>query len=136
MFSSLASILGGLGMAGYDAANRYLDAEVAEAPDAGGVPIMAVNFDDWDFDYSKEQVGAFVHTRKGLSIPPEDGLAIIEAVLGTPGLERVVVSATPCDLQALIDINNPVVRARYEFAETGEPSLGQVVKDFLTKMKL
>jgi predicted GTPase len=48
----------------------------------------------------------------------------------------VVVSATPCDLQALIDINKPVVRARYEFAETGEPSLGQVVKDFLTKMKL
>jgi predicted GTPase len=48
----------------------------------------------------------------------------------------VVVSATPCDLQALIDINKPVVRARYEFAETGEPGLGKVLKDFLKKMKL
>jgi predicted GTPase len=48
----------------------------------------------------------------------------------------VVVSATPCDLQALIDINKPVVRARYEFAEAGEPGLGKVVKDFLKKMKL
>ena len=48
----------------------------------------------------------------------------------------VVVSATPCDLEALIDINKPVVRARYEFAEVGEPGLGKVVKDFLKKMKL
>lgn len=48
----------------------------------------------------------------------------------------VVVSATPCDLQALIDINKPVVRARYEFAEVGEPGLGQVIKDFLKKMNL
>jgi predicted GTPase len=48
----------------------------------------------------------------------------------------VVVSATPCDLQALIDINKPVVRARYEFAEVGDPGLGKVVKDFLKKMSL
>jgi len=48
----------------------------------------------------------------------------------------VVVSATPCNLEALIDINKPVVRARYEFAETGEPGLGKVVRDFLKKMNL
>jgi len=46
----------------------------------------------------------------------------------------VVVSGTPCDLHALIDINKPVVRARYEFAEAGEPGLGQVIEDFLKKM--
>ena len=48
----------------------------------------------------------------------------------------VVVSATPCDLQALIDINKPVVRASYEFAEVGEPGLGKVINDFLKKMNL
>lgn len=48
----------------------------------------------------------------------------------------VVVSATPCDLQGLIDINKPVVRARYEFAEVGDPGLGKVVKEFLKKMNL
>ena len=48
----------------------------------------------------------------------------------------VVVSGTPCDLQALIDINKPVVRARYEFAEVGEPGLGQVIEDFLKRMNL
>lgn len=48
----------------------------------------------------------------------------------------IVVSATPCDLEALIDIDKPVVRARYEFAEVGEPGLGKVVKDFLKKINL
>jgi predicted GTPase len=44
---------------------------------------------------------------------------------------EVVVSGTPCDLQALISIDKPVVRARYEFAEVGEPGLGALVDRFL-----
>ena len=43
----------------------------------------------------------------------------------------VVVAATPCDLSALIDINKPIVRAHYEFAEVGEPGLGSLIKAFL-----
>jgi len=43
----------------------------------------------------------------------------------------VVISATPCDIGALIDIDKPVVRARYEFAEDGEPGLGDLVETFL-----
>ncbi len=45
----------------------------------------------------------------------------------------VIVSATPCDLAALIEIDKPVVRARYEFAEAGEPGLGGLVQRFLEK---
>ncbi|UCH50088.1 MAG: GTPase, partial [Betaproteobacteria bacterium] len=36
---------------------------------------------------------------------------------------EVVVSATPCDLAALLDVKKPIVRARYEFAEAGTPGL-------------
>jgi predicted GTPase len=43
----------------------------------------------------------------------------------------VIVSGTPCDLAALIEIDKPVVRARYEFAETGEPKLGELVERFI-----
>lgn len=43
----------------------------------------------------------------------------------------VVVSATPCDLSKLIDIEAPIVRARYEFAEVGEPGLGSLIEMFL-----
>ena len=42
----------------------------------------------------------------------------------------VVVSATPLDLAALIAVDAPVVRARYEFAEAGEPTLGSIVDRF------
>ena len=45
----------------------------------------------------------------------------------------VVVAATPCDIAALIEIDKPVIRARYEFAEIGEPSLSSLVEEFLKK---
>jgi predicted GTPase len=48
----------------------------------------------------------------------------------------VIVSATPCNLDALIEINKPVVRARYEFAEAGEPGLGSLVERFLSERAL
>jgi len=48
----------------------------------------------------------------------------------------VVVIATPCDLATLIEINKPVVRARYEFAEIGEPGLGSLVEAFLKQKNL
>ena len=48
----------------------------------------------------------------------------------------LVVSATTADLAALIEIDKPVVRARYEFTEAGEPGLGDVVEIFLRERKL
>ena len=45
----------------------------------------------------------------------------------------VVVAATPCDLGALIEIDKPLVRAYYEFAEDGEPRLGDLVDAMLKK---
>jgi len=43
----------------------------------------------------------------------------------------VVVSATPCDLQALLGVPTPVVRAFYDFAEVDDPGLGALVDRFL-----
>ncbi|MGD8590277.1 MAG: cyclic 2,3-diphosphoglycerate synthase [Chromatiales bacterium] len=48
----------------------------------------------------------------------------------------LVVSATPCDLAALIRIDKPVVRARYEFAEVGTPGLGDLLDEFLQQRGL
>jgi predicted GTPase len=44
---------------------------------------------------------------------------------------EVVVAATPIDLAATIDIDVPVVRVGYAFAEAGEPGLGALVDSFL-----
>ena len=43
----------------------------------------------------------------------------------------VVVAATPIDLAALIDLNKPVVRARYEFADSETPGLAAELDRFL-----
>jgi predicted GTPase len=45
----------------------------------------------------------------------------------------VVVAATPVDLGHLITVNKPIVRARYEFAETCEPRLGALVDAWLVR---
>ncbi|KAB2850166.1 MAG: GTPase [Hyphomicrobiaceae bacterium] len=46
---------------------------------------------------------------------------------------EVVVSGTPSDIARLIPIGKPIVRARYEFAETGEPRLETLIDDFLAR---
>jgi len=48
----------------------------------------------------------------------------------------VVVAATPIDLAALIDCDKPVVRARYEYADIGDPPLATFVDGFLERVAL
>jgi predicted GTPase len=43
----------------------------------------------------------------------------------------VVVAATPIDLAALIDLDRPVVRARYEFVDSETPGLAAELDRFL-----
>jgi predicted GTPase len=44
---------------------------------------------------------------------------------------ELVVAATPIDLDSLLHPTKPVVRARYDYADAGEPGLGTVVDSFL-----
>jgi predicted GTPase len=44
----------------------------------------------------------------------------------------VVVSAAPMDIAARLGVKKPVVRARYEYADTGEPTLKAVIREFAT----
>jgi predicted GTPase len=46
----------------------------------------------------------------------------------------VVVAATPVDLGRVLAIDKPIVRARYEFAETASPGLGGCVDDWLARL--
>jgi predicted GTPase len=46
----------------------------------------------------------------------------------------VIVAATPMDIAALLSIVTPVVRARYEFADAGDPTLGALVDAFLDRL--
>ena len=56
----------------------------------------------------------------------ESQLAALRATINTSAAE-VVLAATPIDLARLGGIDKPVVRARYSYADTGTPSLADVV---------
>jgi predicted GTPase len=45
----------------------------------------------------------------------------------------VVVSASPVDLAAQLGLDKPVVRARYEYADAGEPTLGILIDAFVAQ---
>ena len=59
-------------------------------------------------------------------------LQALRATINSADAEVVVV-ATPCDFGALIEINKPIVRVHYEFAEVGEPKLSSLVETFLSE---
>ena len=48
----------------------------------------------------------------------------------------IVVAATPSNLNSLLKLNKPVIRARYEFAEIGQPILSTQVEQFLARNNL
>ena len=62
-------------------------------------------------------------------------LAALAATIEASAAEVIVV-ATPFDLARLVRVTKPMVRARYEFAEAGEPTLGAVVDEFLARARL
>ena len=62
---------------------------------------------------------------------PEQRTALQTTIAQAPA--DVVVAATPVDLSRLIAIDKPLVRARYEFAETERPGLGGHVDEWLAR---
>ena len=47
-----------------------------------------------------------------------------------------VVIATPIDLQRFVKINKPCVKVGYELQEIGQPTLDQILGDFVKKHKI
>jgi predicted GTPase len=65
----------------------------------------------------------------------DEQLAALAATIDASAAEVVVV-ATPIDLGRLVRVAKPLVRARYEFAEAGEPTLGAVIDAFVARTRL
>jgi predicted GTPase len=60
----------------------------------------------------------------------EDQLADLCATLEATNAD-LVVSGTPLDLSRLIELDKPIVRARYGYADTGESGLAKWLDGFL-----
>ncbi len=89
--SSLSSILGGLGMAVYSAANSFMDAFVARHNQTNSQSWISVNWEGWLFeeDFQNIAIGADMMQ---LALKPEEGIQALEQILSTTGLSQVIVS--------------------------------------------
>ena len=110
--------------AGYVAATRAQAAEIVD-PRAFAVPEIS------------EVYARYPHIG---SILPAIGyfpaqLQALETTINNAEAD-VVVAATPSNLSSLMQLNKPVVRARYEFAEIGKPRLSDRIEQFLVGNKL
>jgi predicted GTPase len=110
--------------AGYVAATRAQAAEIID-PRAFAVPEIASIYAQYPhiravlpaMGYSPEQLEALRQTINNVKAD-------------------VVVAATPIDLAALIQVNKPVVRVRYEFAEAEKPGLANLVEKFIERVEI
>jgi acyl carrier protein len=89
--SSLSSILGGLGMAVYSAANSFMDSFVARHNQTNSQSWISVNWEGWLFeeDFQNIAIGADMMQ---LALKPEEGIQALEQILSTTGLSQVIVS--------------------------------------------
>jgi predicted GTPase len=105
--------------AGYVAAQEAGAAEIID-PRSGAVPAIAAVYRQYPHlrqilpavGYGEEQLAALGETIRRVACD-------------------VVVSATPIDLSARVQSDKPIVRARYEYADAGEPTLGSIVDEFI-----
>jgi short-subunit dehydrogenase len=95
LFSSTASILGGLGMAAYCAANRFMDAFVHADSERHGIKWICINWDDWDFEYTKEQMAVYEKTGARFAMSPDEGLAALELILSNIESGQILVPTRP-----------------------------------------
>jgi predicted GTPase len=77
------------------------------------------------------------HIRKVLPAMGYSGkeLADLAATIDASDAD-VVVAGTPMDLSRLVKLDKPVVRARYDFKETGKPELSALILRFLKERGL
>jgi acyl transferase domain-containing protein/thioesterase domain-containing protein len=91
LMSSLSSVIGGLGMTAYSAANAFMDAFAHRQSRTSSTRWIAVNWDGWEFDPHAE----------GSVITPELGTESFHLILSQPGFTQIAVA--PSNLEERID---------------------------------
>ncbi|MEU9373901.1 SDR family NAD(P)-dependent oxidoreductase [Streptomyces sp. NPDC048255] len=95
MVSSLSSLVGGLGYAGYAAANAFLDAMASARPDR-----FTVNWEGWDLPGQQPVTDGASESwqeLRRLALTPEEGTAAFDLVLRQAGERRLAVSTVDLD---------------------------------------
>jgi acyl transferase domain-containing protein/acyl carrier protein len=97
LLSSLSSILGGLGLVAYSAANIFLDAMASQRNQEGSVPWISVNWDAWQFPDVGELDGEESASATDFILPEEGEEAFQRILARAP--RQVVVSTSDLEVR-------------------------------------
>lgn len=97
--SSLVSILGGLGVVGYAAANSFMDAFAHKHNQSQPVSWMSVSWDAWQLKKGPQDVGG--KSVSGPGMLPEEGVKAFERVISRSAAAQIVISTV--NLQSRIN---------------------------------
>jgi len=101
VISSIASVLGGLGLAAYSAAHQFSDALVARHNQTHAQAWMTVNWDRVQRSIPQSEESQWQQTGADLAITPTENLDIFQRVLSLNQATQILVSTT--DLTARYD---------------------------------
>ena len=94
LVSSLSSVLGGLRLAAYSAANNFMDAFAHRQANATKVQWISVNWDGWRFEDEPEPNQPSTRPENALLITPPEGAQVLDFILSHARVPQVVVSTT------------------------------------------
>ncbi|MGH9753403.1 MAG: amino acid adenylation domain-containing protein [Blastocatellia bacterium] len=99
LFSSLSSVLGGVGFAAYSASNIFMDAFVRHHNRNSAVPWISVNWDGWRLTEKDDQQPAGPGSAQAeLAMEPRDGVEAFQRIISMKMAGQVIVSTG--DLEA------------------------------------
>jgi acyl transferase domain-containing protein/acyl carrier protein len=101
LVSSLSSVLGGLGLGAYAAANSFLDAFTHQNNRTHTFPWISANWDNWKFGRGHEKETVFSSHLEDLAMTPTEGVDAFERILSCGDVSQLIISTV--DLQARID---------------------------------
>ncbi|TAJ17779.1 MAG: GTPase [Dehalococcoidia bacterium] len=102
------------------------------AVEAGTVPVDPLPYADATI---RDALAPYPHIR--FTLPAlgysTDQLVALERSIAAVAVDTVI-SGTPIDLAALVHVPQRIVRARYEFADSGDPSLGAAIDAAIARL--
>jgi acyl transferase domain-containing protein len=101
LFSSLSSVLGGLGFAAYSGSNFFMDTFVYGRNRVSPAPLISVNWDGWEIrQEDNHQAAGPGLVEAELSIKPNEGIEVFQRIISAKIAGQIIISTG--DLQSRI----------------------------------
>lgn len=116
LFSSLSSLLGGLGYGPYASSNAFLDSFAHFKKSVSDRRWISINWDAWDFESLESDRGGIGRSLKAFALQPEEGIQALDLVMQyAKQMDRCIVSGV--DLKQRFEVVRAERNRKEDFHE-------------------